>query len=537
MLSQFNLPLDDPKFVLYGGVALFFLWVVQKTVSRRKGQLPLPPGPKGLPIVGNISDLPPKGLPEWQHWVKLKNRYGPLSSITVLGQTIVLIHDVDMAIELLEKRSAKFSNRPSMEFPKMCGYGHEMAILQCDKYHRDSRKLAAGQMGSKNSIMKSHSLIDLQSRRFLLHTLNNPTGLELNLQIQASSIILDMLFGYNVNPNGRDPLVVLANKFMAEFGEAIVAGAWLVDMIPWLQHLPEWLPGTGFMQIAKNYKKTYDDTMNIPYAFTKQQRARGVERHSFIASTLDQNPNPDADELDLIKNSAASMYGGGADTTVAALGFFFLAMTLFPEVQVKAREEIDRVIGGDRLPTFEDRASLPYVEAVVKETLRWIPIAPLCVPHTSNEEDEFRGYRIPKGAIVVPSLAWFSQDPSVYTEPQLFKPERFLGAFGSDERDPHTWAFGFGRRVCPGRRLADANLFVTIAQSLTVFDIKKPVDPKTGIEIDRVVGATPGLVSRPTTFEFDISPRSEKHAALITAIDVENPWKDGDAQYLQGLDA
>ena len=85
---------------------------------------------------------------------------------------------------------------------------------------------------------------------------------------------------------------------------------------------------------------------------------------------------------------------------------FFLAMTLFPEVQRKAQEEIDRVIGTDRLPTFEDREDLPYVDAVVKEVLRWHPVAPMGVPHVSTEDDIYEGHFIPAGAIIMPNI-WF----------------------------------------------------------------------------------------------------------------------------------
>jgi hypothetical protein len=96
--------------IVLGGLALAF-WGAQRLFFARR-QLPLPPGPKGLPIVGNIQDLPPPGMPEWQHWLKHKDLYGPLSSITTLGTTIVLIHDRDIATELLDKRSAKYSSRP-----------------------------------------------------------------------------------------------------------------------------------------------------------------------------------------------------------------------------------------------------------------------------------------------------------------------------------------------------------------------------------------------------------------------------------------
>jgi hypothetical protein len=85
-------------------------------LDRRKRSIPLPPGPKGLPFVGNITDLPPPGMPEYQHWLEHKERYGPLSSVTVLGQTIVIIHDKRVAFELMEKRASKYSGRPNMKF-------------------------------------------------------------------------------------------------------------------------------------------------------------------------------------------------------------------------------------------------------------------------------------------------------------------------------------------------------------------------------------------------------------------------------------
>lgn len=101
--------------VLIWGAVVFAAWAVQKLFFTKR-QLPLPPGPKGLPLVGNIRDLPPPGVPEWEHWLQHKDLYGPLSSVTALGTTMILIHDKDVALELLEKRSAKYSGRPFQRF-------------------------------------------------------------------------------------------------------------------------------------------------------------------------------------------------------------------------------------------------------------------------------------------------------------------------------------------------------------------------------------------------------------------------------------
>lgn len=120
---------------------------------------------------------------------------------------------------------------------------------------------------------------------------------------------------------------------------------------------------------------------------------------SFVSSQLAEAKN-DRDE-NAIKWAAAAMYGGGADTTVSALYTFFLAMTLHPEIMQRAQEELDKVVGKDIFPNIDDRPSLPYVEAVMLESLRWHLVAPIAVPHAAQTDSIVRGYFIPKGAIVM----------------------------------------------------------------------------------------------------------------------------------------
>jgi hypothetical protein len=93
--------------------ALILAWA---WLSHRRDITALPPGPRGIPFIGNINDLPPPGVPQYQHWLQHKERYGPLSSITVLGQTMIIVHDKEVAFELMEKRASKYSGRPIMKF-------------------------------------------------------------------------------------------------------------------------------------------------------------------------------------------------------------------------------------------------------------------------------------------------------------------------------------------------------------------------------------------------------------------------------------
>ncbi|KAF3901836.1 hypothetical protein AA313_de0208110 [Arthrobotrys entomopaga] len=167
--------------VLYGGALLTTLLIIRKLVASER-KLPLPPGPKGLPVAGNVNDLPPPGPPEWQHWLKHKDLYGPISSITVFGQTIILIHDLDIAEELLVRRARNYSSRPHMFFAaEMCGFGHVVTFQDYNRNFKQQRKLAAVQIGSNSAIKKVHPLITLHARRFLLRTMNSPDKFVKNL--------------------------------------------------------------------------------------------------------------------------------------------------------------------------------------------------------------------------------------------------------------------------------------------------------------------------------------------------------------------
>ncbi|PSR93709.1 hypothetical protein PHLCEN_2v4604 [Hermanssonia centrifuga] len=123
-------------------------------------------------------------------------------------------------------------------------------------------------------------------------------------------------------------------------------------------------------------------------------------------------------------------------------------MAMYPDAQKKAQAELDRVLGSGRLPTFEDRDSLPYVEAIILESIRWMPAVPLGVSHRIFVEDEYKGYRIPKGTTIIPNAWAMLHNPDDFPSPEEFNPDRFIknGSLDVKVQDPSTIAFGFGRR-------------------------------------------------------------------------------------------
>jgi len=221
-------------------------------------------------------------------------------------------------------------------------------------------------------------------------------------------------------------------------------------------------------------------------------------------------------EETIAKDVAWIVYAGGADTTVSSVQTLFLAMALYPEVQKKAQAEIDAVVGLNRLPDFHDRPSLPYINAVVKESSRWNLVTPLAVPHMSTNDDEYNGFYIPKGTVMIGNAWSILNDRKVFDNPQEFQPERYLkdGNPNPDARDPECAAFGFGRRICPGRHFSDNSLYSIVSCLLAVYDIKPPVDDQ-GNSLKLKPEFTSGLLTYPVPFKCIIKPRTPAAEALI----------------------
>jgi hypothetical protein len=152
--------------------------VVYHQHSKKRAKAKLPPGPRGLPVLGNIRDLPQPGRAEYQHWLKFKDQYGPISSVTVGGQPLILIHGEEAAFELLEKNSLKTSDRPTQPFAvDHCGFGVFLPTLQYGASFRLHRKLVHQVFGTKRNVAKFRDVQDVESRRFLLRILKSPHDL------------------------------------------------------------------------------------------------------------------------------------------------------------------------------------------------------------------------------------------------------------------------------------------------------------------------------------------------------------------------
>ncbi|KAH8102293.1 cytochrome P450 [Cristinia sonorae] len=504
----FSLTLLDSTLLL---IAVLLL----RRIIFRRNRPPLPPGPKALPLVGNVLDMPSSY--EWLTFIDWSKKWGDILSVTLLGQTIVILGSPKHAFELLEKRSTTYSDRPILVMcGELMGWDQALALTHYGDRFREYRRLLGRLIGSKALVKQFHSLIEQETHRFLSRVLRNPDGVAAHIRNSIGATILMISYGHKVSlEEGSDPYIDQVNEAMEQFTIASTPGAFLVDILPVLKYVPAWFPGASFKRKASAWRKSLLTTADVPFEDVKKQMDAGTHIESFTSMNLaSEKDELDDAKIHSIKWTAASLYAGGADTSVSAIYGFFLAMTLFPEAQRKAQEEIDEVIGSDRLPMVEDRDNLPYVEALVKEVFRFNPVAPLGLPHRVSEDDVYEGYFIPKGTMVLANIWQFLHDPEVYHDPMNFQPDRFLSKEGHlPERDPRELCFGYGRRLCPGVHLADVSVWTSCAMSLAVFDISPVVENGKVVEVKNEYLS--GTVSHPKPFRCTIKPRSPKADALI----------------------
>ncbi|GBE86410.1 Multifunctional cytochrome P450 monooxygenase af510 [Sparassis crispa] len=416
---------------------------------------------------------------------------------------------------MLEKKGSIYSDRPTLfVVGELIGWVRSVVFSPYGPRLRDMRRLFAQLLGSRKSASRYMSLIETETRRCMVRFLHLSEHGDVDIvkpvRKTSGAIILAISFGYQVKES-EDPFVNTAEAVMEEFSVASAPGAFLVDILPILQYLPEWMPGGGWKKKVAACAKNFDAMYEKPIDYVKKQLAAGVDAQCFAAIHI--GAGVDSAREELVKMAAHGMYAGGADTTVSTNTSFILMMMLHPDIQKKAQAEVDVVVGPDRFPELADRNELPYVSALCSEILRLHPVVPSGIIHRLTEDDVHAGYFIPKGTYVIANIWQHLHDSRVYSDPFTFKPERFLGK--TPERDPRDFVFGYGRRICPGNHLADLSIFTFCATILALFDISPGTAP--AVDLHKVQYTT-GTISHPPPFECSLKPRSSQAEALIRSL-------------------
>ncbi|KAI9453720.1 cytochrome P450 [Lactarius psammicola] len=396
--------------------------------------------------------------------------------MTVLGQPTIIINSPQLAVNMLNKKSAIYSSRPHLTMAcDLVGWRDILVLLKYTDKFKACRRMLHTVIGTRASVEKFRDTLEEESALMVRRLLNEPR----NFVGPVRNLV-------RVADEATDQLNVLLSP--------------------------------GLFAIAREWRHTLFDMTEKSYEFVLEQMAKGTAVPNMVTNLLDgRKVSPE--EEDEIKWAASSLYSGGADTPVSAMSSFLLAMTAYPEVQRKCQAELDAVIGNDRLPTFADRDQLPYLATMLKEVIRWGPTTPLGAPHCIEQDDVHDGYFIPKGSIIMANIWHFMHDPEVYKDPMVFNPDRLVAQPGKPaEPDPFTFAFGYGRRACPGEQLAQSILFIFAATVLSVFDINKVTI--NGVVQEPSCEFSSGVLVRPKPFQSELKPRSAKAEALIRSLEL-----------------
>ncbi|KAF8595468.1 cytochrome P450 [Ceratobasidium sp. AG-I] len=500
-------------YVVLGVATSFVALILAYLRKQRTTSLPLPPSPKSDFLMGHLRSMPSSDEHKvYQQWGE--DLRSDIISFTVMGQVTIVLNSTVAATELLAKRSSIYSDRPQLPIlcnPNLVGWQNNTGFLVYGDRWRNQRRMSH-EFLHKQASKSLWPLVVKHSRLGLQRLIDSPENFPTEIRRISGSLLLSSVYGYEVT-TAEDPLVKVVETAIHGLSQAALPSNFYVNIFPWLEYVPAWFPGAEWKRKAISWRADKDSMLNEPFNYTKHQMASGDASPSMLKTLLTdlaKRPSSNEEEEDCIRWATGTLFGAGADTSSSSALVFVLAMILNPDVQAKGQKEIDNLLEGARLPEVEDQESLPYICNIVKEVFRWRTVVPLGVPHACIREDQYKGYRIPKGAVVISNSWAMSNDEDVYTDPDRFNPDRFL-----DPSVPDAPAFGFGRRSCPGVHLAESALFMTISSLLAIFNIN-PASDSNGVPIipKGDMGANL-LVSCPVPFECSIVPRSEKHKKLL----------------------
>ncbi|KAF8487323.1 cytochrome P450 [Russula ochroleuca] len=476
----------------------------------------VPPGPRGYPIIGNLLDV---GAGKWLKYTEWHKKYGDLIYLNAAGQPVVIINSQKVAVALLDRRAEIYSDRPrNIAACDIMTGGLHLVLAGYGETWRRLRK-AANEGLSKSSVKGFHETQMTEAVLQASDLLVSPSRWDQHFRRAATSMTLSVVYGHPTLES-EDHIIEAIDDFADRLLKAVTPGAYMVQFLPCLRHLPSSLAKWKRV-LEAGYKQ--DTAMFEGLLHTVEANVAKGDSHQSVAATLIR---------DVEKNKLSSLervwlggalYLGGADTNSSEMAWWMLAMLAYPETQVRAYAELDAVVGRARLPTFADYPHLPYIRAMVKEVLRWRPVGPIGMTHRSTNDDWYQGMFIPKGTTCITNLWHMNRDPEIFGKnPEHFDPGRYLDASGdhapgiSDIKEEGLFSYGFGRRVCVGRHMANSALFINIAVLLWAAKFEREKDA-TGcllpLDLDGWVDV--GLAVRPVPFEIEVTPRFPETTAML----------------------
>ncbi|XP_012718401.2 cytochrome P450 2B4 [Fundulus heteroclitus] len=448
---------------------LFFLFQLKS--GRPKN---FPPGPSTLPLLGNLLNFSKeKPLEDFE---RLRKSYGNVYSLFIGPRPVVVINGLKAMKEAMVIKATDFAGRPQDMFVN--DITQNKGVILADyglrwKEHRRFALITLRNFGLGKKSMEDRINDEIQ---YTIKTLEQSTGGTLSPQVMfhnaASNIICQVLFGARFEYN--DDLIKVIVQCFTENAK-MTNGPWAMvyDSLPITHSLP--LP---FRNAFKNYETCQNIAMELVNEH-KKTRVPGQPR-DFLDCYLDKLEKRGNDgssfSEELLTHYILDLHFAGTDTTSNTLLTGFLYLMNYPHIQERCQQEIDQVLQGNDRVSFEDRHSMPYVQAVIHEIQRIANTVPLSVFHCTTKDTELLGYSIPKGTIIIQNLTSVLREEGQWKFPHEFNPENFLDEQGKFVKPDAFMPFSAGPRMCLGEGLARMELFLFTVTLLKKFKFTWPED-------------------------------------------------------------
>ncbi|KAJ5938151.1 Cytochrome P450 [Penicillium verhagenii] len=506
----------------------FFLW------------LRLPPGPTPIPFLGNKFIIPTSS--PWIQFEEWSRKYGPIFTLWIGRRPTIIISDPNIAVDLLEKRSTKFSSRPRFVVMGELYWDNAGILVQPYGKEWQIRRRMLHQALNPSALKLYKPVQEAEAARLCGDLLKTPRDYEGLIDRFTASVVFSIAYGHRID-SMTSKIIRQRLDFMQYSASLNVPGRYLAETIPWLKHIPNilapWkaeIQRRGREEAAVNMSLVNQVKADLNAAKSPSDIPDSLSKLLLQARDADPASFGALSERDF-SFVPASLFGAGSDTTASTLCTAILMLITNPQVQAIAHAELDHVIGSKRLPTFTDEQNLPYIKALCQEVLRIRPVAVLGgTPHANSEPDTYKGHYIPAGTTILSNSWAINLNPTYYPNPHHFNPLRFLVGDPSGlpylprlsdqdlaetspekshpAKEGHS-SFGWGRRICPGAGLAQNSLFIALARLLWAFRFDPARENDGSERVYDSFAYTQGFNIRPEEFECGIFVRSQERRLVL----------------------
>ncbi|KAJ3678621.1 hypothetical protein LUZ60_002424 [Juncus effusus] len=471
-------------FLLSTFLSLFLIKIVISKLRPKTKTVPLPPGPLPLPIIGNLHLLTP---PIHRSTHRIMSRYGPLISLKLGSTPCVVVGSADIARELLFTHDAAFSQRHTTVVTRKLAYQSSgYAFAPYGPYWRYMKRVTMSELLGPRTLGQLHPIRQSELLSFLRNIYSKSRlGEEVDVGVEAVWLTNNIITRMVASTTAKEE-TQMARKVVKQVAELI--GTFnLEDFIGLCKGMNIQRLNSRIQDVHENFDKILERMMQQKEKLRNEKKGEEKKMKDLLDILLDVASDTNAEmkiSREHIKGFLVDIITGGSDSASASIEWTLSELINHPNVLKKLTEEIDRVVGKDRLVKESDLPNLPYLDAVIKEIMRLHPAVAL--PNRVTKKDIIvSGYRIPANTSLFVNIWSIGRDPKYWVEPDEFRPERFLEEpnIGVDMKGFHyqLLPFGTGMRVCPGLQLALQVVPTALAALVQCFEWKVnngPLDMK-----------------------------------------------------------